>query len=104
MKYVTYNNFDTFYLDILGVCDTEADAQELILAAAEEEAYAAFLDDYYYNTAEPDEDPLKVYLEDKIPDWVDYNEFPSKDIAISFYGWILLMASEYYDYSVGKEY
>lgn len=108
MKYVVYDNFDTFYLGILGICDTEADAQELILAAAEEEAYAAFLDDYYYNTTgitvRPGEDPLKVYLEDKIPEWVDYNEFPSKDIAISFYGWTLLMASEYYEYSIGKEY
>lgn len=108
MKYVAYNNFDTFYLDILGICDTEADAQELILAAAEEEAYAAFLDDYCYDaaeiTVESGENPLKVYLEDKIPEWVDYNEFSSKDNSISFYGYTLLMASEYYDYSIGKEY
>ena len=45
MKYVAYDYFDNFYPGILGICDTEADVQELILAAAEEEAYRAFLDD-----------------------------------------------------------
>lgn len=38
MKYVAYDYFDNFYPGILGICDTEADVQELILAAAEEGA------------------------------------------------------------------
>lgn len=110
MKYVAYDNYDNFYPGILGICDTEADAQELILAAAEEEAYRAFLDDYYYDeaglTVEPGDDPRKVYLKDKIPEWEEYNKFksPFEDNSISFYGWALLMASEYYNYSVGEEY
>lgn len=110
MKYVAYDYFDNFYTGILGICDTEADVQELILAAAEEEAYRAFLDDYYYDeaglTVEPGDDPRKVYFKDKIPEWEEYNKFksPFEDNSISFYGWALLMASEYYNYSIGEEY
>lgn len=110
MKYVAYDYFDNFYLGILGICDTEADVQELILTAAEEEAYNAFLDDYYYDetgiTVEPGENPMKVYLNDKILEWKEYNKFRFSfdDKTISFYGWTLLMASEYYNYSIGEEY
>lgn len=104
MKYVAYDYFDNFYPGILGICDTEADVQELILAAAEEEAYRAFLDDYYYDetgiTVEPDANPIEVYLNDKIPEWKDYNKFNS----VSFYGWTLLTAASYYNYSIGEEY
>ena len=39
MQYVAYDNFDDFYINILGICDTGADVQELILAAVEEEVY-----------------------------------------------------------------
>lgn len=110
MKYVAYDNFDNFYVSILGICDTEDDVQELILAAAEEEAYRAFLDDYYYDeigfTVGPGENPMEVYLNDKALEWKEYNKFrfPFGDKNISFYGWILLMASEYYNYSIGEEY
>ena len=34
MKYVAYDYFDNFYPGILGICNTETDVQELILAAA----------------------------------------------------------------------
>ena len=110
MKYVAYDYFDNFYPGILGICDTEADVQELILAAAEEEAYRAFLDDYYYDeteiTVEPGENPMEVYLNDKVLEWKEYNKFrfPFDDKDISFYGWTLLMAGEYYNYSIGEEY
>lgn len=110
MKYVAYDNFDNFYVDILGICDTEADVQELILAAAEEEAYRAFLDDYYYDeigfTVGPGDDPREVYFKDKIPKWKEYNKFrfPFETHNISFYGWTLLMAGEYYNYSIGEKY
>lgn len=110
-KYVVYDYFDNFYPDILGICDTEADAQELILAAAEEEAYNAFLDDYYYDetgiTVKPGENPMKIYLNDKILEWKEYNKsrFPlGDDNNISFYAWTLLMAADYYNYSIGEEY
>ena len=110
MKYIAYDNFDDFYVSILGICNTEADAQELILAAAEEEVYSAFLDDYYYDeagiTVKPGEDPMKVYLKDKIPEWKDYNQFrsPFEVHNISFYGWLLITHSKYYHYSIGEEY
>ena len=110
MKYVAYNNFDNFYVDILGICDTEADAQELILAAAEEEAYNAFLDNYYYDevgiTVGPGENPVDIYLKDNIPGWGDYNKFKSafETHNISFYGWILIMTGRYYNYSIGEKY
>lgn len=110
MKYVAYNNFDDFYVDILGICDTEADAQELILAAVEEEAYNAFLDNYYYDeagiTIEPGEDPVDIYLKDNISEWEDYNKFksPFETHNISFYGWTLIMTGKYYNYSIGEEY
>ena len=110
MKYVAYDNFDNFYVSILGICDTEADVQELILAAAEEEAYNAFLDNYYYDeigfTVGPGDDPREVYLKDKIPEWEEYNKFksPFEDNSISFYGWTLLMAAAYYNYSIGEKY
>lgn len=110
MKYVAYDNFDNFYVNILGICDTEADAQELILAAAEEEAYRAFLDDYYYDeigfTVRPGEDPVDIYLKDKIPKWKEYNKFKSsfETHNFSFYGWTLIMTGKYYNYSIGEEY
>lgn len=110
MKYIDYDNFDDFYVSILGICNTEADAQELILAAAEEEVYSAFLDDYYYDeagiTVKPGEDPMKVYLKDKIPEWKNYNKFksPFEVHNISFYGWLLIMTGKYYHYSIGEEY
>lgn len=110
-KYVVYDYFDNFYPGILGICDTEADAQELILAAAEEEAYNAFLDDYYYDetgiTVKPGENPMEIYLNDKILEWKEYNKsrFPlSDDNNISFYAWTLFMAADYYNYSIGEEY
>jgi|GEM_PF-6227357 len=110
-KYVVYDYFDNFYPGILGICDTEADAQELILAAAEEEAYNAFLDDYYYDetgiTVKPGENPMEIYLNDKILEWKEYNKsrFPlGDDNNISFYAWTLLMAADYYNYSIGEEY
>ena len=110
-KYIIYDYFDNFYLGILGICDTEADAQELILAAAEEEAYNAFLDDYYYDetgiTVKPGENPMEIYLNDKILEWKEYNKsrFPlGDDNNISFYAWTLLMAADYYNYSIGEEY
>ena len=108
MKYVAYNNFDNSYVNILGICDTEADAQELILAAVEEEAYNAFLDNYYYDeigfTVGPGDDPREEYFKDKIPKWKEYNKFRFDNKNISFYGWTLLMAGEYYNYSIGDEY
>jgi len=110
-KYIIYDYFDNFYPGILGICDTEADAQELILAAAEEEAYNAFLDDYYYDetgiTVKPGENPMEIYLNDKILEWKEYNKsrFPlGDDNNISFYAWTLLMAADYYNYSIGEEY
>lgn len=106
MKYVAYNNFDDFYVDILGICENEADVQELILAETEEEAYNAFLDEYYYDETgimvRPGEDPIVVYLKDKIPEWEDYNKFRSSNI--SFYGWTLLTVGKYYEYSIGENY
>lgn len=110
MKYVAYDYFDNFDVSILGICETQADAQELILASAEERAYNTFLDDYYYDYAEtmtkPGDNPIEVYLNDKIPDWKEYNKFrfPFGDNSISFYAWTLLMASDYYRYTVGEEY
>lgn len=109
MKYVVYNNFDSVYVSILGICDTEADAQELILAAAEEEAYEAFLDDYYYDESEfivgPGENPAEVYLKDMTPEWENYNKYKIPgESGTSFYAWTLLTYGEYYDYSIGKEY
>ena len=110
MKYIAYDNFDQFDISILGICDTEADVQELILAAAEEEAYRAFLDDYYYDeigfTVGPGDDPKEVYFKDKIPRWKEYNKFrfSSDNKNISFYGWALLTAGEYYNYSIGEKY
>lgn len=110
MKYIAYDYYDNFYVSILGICDTEADEQELILAAAEEEAYSAFLDEYYYDeteiTVKPGENPMKVYLKDKIPEWKNYNKFksPFEVHNISFYGWLLIMTGKYYHYSIGEEY
>lgn len=110
MKYVAYDNFDDFYVSILGICDNEADVQELILAAAEEEAYSAFLDEYYYDETgimvRPGEDPVNIYLKDKIPEWEDYNKFksPFETHNISFYGWLLITTSKYYNYSIGEKY
>lgn len=110
MKYVAYDNFDNFYVNILGICDTETDAQELILAAAEEEAYNEFLDDYYYDetgiTIGPGENPIEVYLKDMTSEWKKCSKFkfPFKNNKISFYGWTLLMAARYYNYSIGEEY
>lgn len=110
MKYVAYDYFDNFYPGILGICDTEADVQELILAAAEEEAYNAFLEVYYYDEigfiVGPGDDPREVYFKDKIPEWEEYNKFkfPFEDNSISFYGWALLLAADYYNYSIGEEY
>ena len=81
MKYVAYNNFDDVDVDILGICDTEADVRELILAAVEEEAYNTFLDDYYYDetgiTMGLGENPVDTYLKDNISEWEDYNKFKS---------------------------
>ncbi len=112
MKYIAYDYYDNFYISILGICDTEADAQELILATAEEEAYNAFLDEYYYDeteiTVKPGEDPMEVYLKDKIPEWENYNNRFIKslfrDDGISFYGWTLLATGKYYQYSIGEVY
>ena len=110
MKYVAYDNFDNFYVNILGICDTEADVQELILAAAEEEACRAFLDDYYYDeigfTVGPGDDPVDTYLKDNISEWEDYNKFksPFETHNISFYGWTHIMTGKYYNYSIGEEY
>lgn len=109
MKYVAYDNFDNFYVSILGICDTEADAQELILAAAEEEAYSAFLDDYYYDeteiTVRPGENPIDVYFKDMTPEWENYNKFKLRNYPeTSFYGWLLITHGEYYNYSIGEEY
>lgn len=110
MKYIAYDNFDDFYVSILGICNTEADVQELILAAAEEEAYNEFLDDYYYDetgiTVKPGENPIEVYLKDMTPEWKDYNKFksPFETYNISFYGWLLIMTGKYYHYSIGEEY
>lgn len=109
MKYVAYDYFDNFYPGILGICDTEADAQELILAAAEEETYRAFLDDYYYDeagfTVEPGENPIDVYFKDMTPEWENYNKFKLRNYPeISFYGWLLITHGEYYNYSIGEEY
>ena len=49
---------------------------------------------------------MEVYLNDKVLDWKEYNKFkcPFEDNSISFYGWTLLMAGEYYNYSIGEEY
>lgn len=111
MKYVVYNNFDNSDVSILGICKTKEDAQELILAVAEETAYNIFLDDYYYDYSEtmtkPGDDPMEAYLKDKIPEWEDYNKFHSNKNNISFYGWTLLMTADYYDYynySIGEDY
>lgn len=109
MKYVAYDNFDNFYVGILGICENEADAQELILAATEEEAYNAFLDNYYYDDAEitmkPGEDPLARYIKDKTPEVENYNKYRLADeFNISLYGLALIEAGEYYTYSIGKEY
>lgn len=109
MKYVAYDYFDNFYPGILGICDTEADAQELILAAAEEEAYNEFLDDYYYDetgiTVKPGENPIDVYLKDMTPEWEDYNKYKYPDDPdTSFYGWLLIRTGKYYNYSIGEKY
>ena len=109
MKYVAYNNFDNFYPGILGICDTKTDVQELILAAAEEEAYNEFLDDYYYDetgiTVKSGENPIDVYLKDMTPEWEDYNKYKYPDDPdTSFYGWLLIRTGKYYNYSIGEEY
>lgn len=110
MKYVVYDNFDDFYVSILGICDTGADAQELILAAAEEEAYNDFLDNYYYDetgiTVEPGENPIDAYLRDMTLEWENYNKrkLHHNHLGTSFYGWLLITHAEYYYYSIGEEY
>lgn len=109
MKYVVYDNFDDFYVNILGICDTGADAQELILAAVEEEAYNEFLDDYYYDetgiTVKPGENPIDVYLKDMTPEWEDYNKYKySDDPDTSFYGWLLITRGRHYNWSIGEKY
>lgn len=109
MKYVVYDNFDDFYVSILGICDTGADAQELILAAAEEEAYNDFLDNYYYDetgiTVEPGENPIDAYLRDMTLEWENYNKRKLRNHpGTSFYGWLLITHAEYYHYSSGEEY
>lgn len=105
MKYVVYNTFDT-PIEILGICDTEADAQELILTEVEELAYSVFLDDYYYDYAEtmtkPGDDPMKRFLEDKTPEWEAYTKIWHPDC--SFYAWQLLAWADDYNYSIGEEY
>lgn len=109
MQYVAYDNFDDFYVNILGICDTGADVQELILAAVEEEVYNEFLDDYYYDetgiTVKPGENPIEVYLKDMTPEWEDYNKYKLHNYPdTSFYGWLLIMHGRYYNYSIGEKY
>lgn len=109
MQYVAYDNFDDFYINILGICDTGADVQELILATVEEEVYNEFLDDYYYDetgiTVKPGENPIEVYLKDMTPEWEDYNKYKLHNYPnTSFYGWLLITHGRYYNYSIGEKY